>query len=218
MVPVVNGHFRGCLIPESCLCEMKIYAFAILVGFLTLVVQTFGGFFSGSLSLLADSGHLLVDNLALGLNIYIAYLVRKHSHHEKKIRAIGGYLNAFLLAIIGAWVIIEAITRFGNPHLILGGWMFVFAVIGLGGNYAQRWVLGEEAPTVTHKSAQMHIDSDIIQSWSVILAAILIAISGWQIFDLLVSMWVSWRLLKWSWQLAKASARGQHEPRRGHHH
>lgn len=218
MLPVINGHFRGCITPENCQCEMKIYAFALLVGFITFGLQIFGGYYSGSLSLVADAGHLFVDNIALGLNVYVVYLVKKHYRHEKRIRAYGGYVNAFLLAGIGAWVLTEAITRFGSTHLILGWWMFIFAVIGLGGNYVQRWILGREAPTVTHKSAQMHVDSDILQSWSVIAAAILITATNWPVIDLVVSVWVSWRLFKWSWQLAKASEHGHHTDHHGHHH
>ena len=201
---MINGHFENCLTPKDCWCETRLYSLVFGLGIVILAVQIAGSLISGSLALLADSGHVAVDNLALALTLLTAYLVKKYRHMENTIRMIGGYINAILLLGISIWVFAEAFTRWQKPVVIDSVALVVFAFVGGMGNWFQHKMVSKAEHTkhtVTSKSARLHILSDFWQSVAVVVGGIIIYATGWTRIDSLLSLVIAGFMLRWAIQI-----------------
>lgn len=218
---MINGHFANCITPHDCWCEVKIYIYAFAIGIVILLVQTAGGFFSGSLSLLADTGHVLIDEIVLGFTIAIAILVKLHKHKEEKIRMVGGYINSALFFIIGSWILYEAVERLGQKNEIDGMLMGAFAGIGALGNFFQHQLIEGRSGhdhTVTHSSAKWHILSDLFQSIAVVVGAVLIFLTQVTEIDLWLSIAISALMFWWGTRTFLLSNASRGKKYHGHHH
>src|SRR5262247_3896288 len=99
-----------------------------------LLVEGIGGWLSNSLALLADAGHVLTDAGALGLSLFVAWLARQPGSAAKtygylRWEILAALINGATLLLISAWIVYEAIMRFRNPQPVVGGLMFVIALI-----------------------------------------------------------------------------------------
>src|SRR5690349_3814395 len=81
---------------------------------LTFVAEVVGSWYSGSLALLADAGHLLTDGGAVALTIFTAWLAthpatarRTYGHLRWEI--FGALINGAVLFALSAWIVVEAI-------------------------------------------------------------------------------------------------------------
>src|SRR6187402_525770 len=111
-----HSHFEG--------SSEKKLLFAFVLTLLMLVVEAAGGLVSGSLALLADAGHMLVDALAL----LLAFLGARFAARPADARRSFGYGR---IEVLAAFIIVEAVQRLFDPQPILSGVMLVVALIGL---------------------------------------------------------------------------------------
>src|SRR5918994_2886359 len=100
------------------------------------VVEIIGGLLTGSLALLADAGHMLSDNLSLGLALFAAWLAGRPATPERtfgyqRAEILAALFNGVTLVAISIWIFVEAYSRLREPPEVLGGWMLAVAVIGL---------------------------------------------------------------------------------------
>ena len=177
------------------------------------VVQAIGGWFSGSLALIADSGHMVSDAAALLLAL-IAYRVaaraadatRTYGFH--RVRVLAALANGVSLLILVAWITWEAVGRIGTPVEILAGPMLAVACVGLAVNLAGAWYLSRGDRRDTNlKGAFLHVIGDLLGSVGAILAAIGIMMTGWVILDPLLSVLVAALVVRSAWSLASESLR-----------
>ena len=99
------------------------------------VVEVVGGLLTGSLALLADAGHMLSDNLSLGLALFAAWLAGRPATPERsfgyqRAEILAALFNGMTLVAISIWIFVEAYSRLREPPEILGGWMLVVAALG----------------------------------------------------------------------------------------
>lgn len=114
---------------------------------ITLVAEAIGGWVSGSLALLADAGHMLVDASALVLAWFGAWLGRRppdarRSFGYARTEVLAGFVNALTMIVLVLWIGWEAVQRIRDPAPILSGLMLVVAVAGLVVNLIVLKVLG----------------------------------------------------------------------------
>src|SRR5215217_5394021 len=100
------------------------------------VVEVIGGLLTGSLALLADAGHMLSDNLSLGVALFAAWLAGRPATPEKsfgyrRAEILAALANGVTLVAIAIWVFVEAYARFREPTEVLGGPMLAVAALGL---------------------------------------------------------------------------------------
>src|ERR687890_2182159 len=110
------------------------------------VVEVAGGLLTGSLALLADAGHMLSDNLSLGLALFAAWLAGRPATPERsfgyqRAEILAALFNGMTLVAISIWIFVEAYSRLREPPEILGGWMLVVAALGLIVNVAGALIL-----------------------------------------------------------------------------
>src|SRR3954471_19844927 len=110
------------------------------------VVEVAGGFLTDSLALLADAGHMLSDDLSLGLALFAAWLARRpatpqRSFGYRRAEILAALANGAALVAISIWIFVEAAGRLADPPDVLGGWMLVVAAVGLAVNLAGAAIL-----------------------------------------------------------------------------
>ncbi len=168
----------------------------VVVFFLTLavlVVELIGGLASNSLALLADAGHMFTDVVGIGLALGAIWIASRPAGGTRTF----GYLrfeilaavgNAVLLFGVAAFVLWEAWRRLSEPPVIATGLMLAVAVVGLAANAVSFWLLREkQAASLNLRGAYLEVLGDLAGSAAVIVAAIVIAATGWTVADAVAS-------------------------------
>jgi cobalt-zinc-cadmium efflux system protein len=160
------------------------------------IVEVVGGLMSNSLALLSDSAHMISDVFALGLSMTAIYMAtrkpnKKYTFGFLRFEIIASFLNGLALAVISIGIVIEGIKRMINPQDVDLQLMLTIASIGLVVNIVLTIVLSrsmKEEDNLNVKSALWHFIGDLLSSVGVITSAILIYMTGYYLFDPLISM------------------------------
>ncbi|MGL5830252.1 MAG: cation diffusion facilitator family transporter [Angustibacter sp.] len=182
----------------------------LLVLLLTLAVvvaQSFGAARSGSLALLADAGHMFTD--AAGLLIAIVAITlsaRPPTAHRSyglyRLEILAAVLNAMVLFAAALFILWQAWQRWQRPADIDGPQALVFAVLGLLANGAGLLILHSGArDNLNLKGAYLEVFSDALGSLAVIIAIVVVWLTGWVRADTLVSVAVALAILPRTWAL-----------------
>jgi len=164
----------------------------ILLTGIFLILEVVGGWISGSLSLLSDAGHMFRDVLALLLSKTALDLSRKLPTPKRtfgyhRTETLAALINGILLLGMSFWIFREAILRFLHPRPIKSETMLVIAFLGLIINIYVAFRL-KGSRDLNIKSAYWHVLSDAISSLGVILASIIIFLTGKILVDPLLSV------------------------------
>lgn len=166
----------------------------LVLGF--AVVEAVGGYLSGSLALLSDAGHMLVDALSLGLTAFAAFIVRKpaserHSYGLVRAEVMIALVNALFMfaVIIGiAW---EAVQRLRTPHPVSGGIVLLLALAGVVINAGVAYQLHGQEQNINIRGALLHVLGDLAASVATVIAGAVIYSTGWTTIDPLLSLFVA---------------------------
>jgi len=177
-----------------------------------LLGEAIGGWLSGSLALLADAGHMLVDAAALlfaWLGVHYAQRPAdaRRSFGYARLEVLVGYSNSLIQFVLIAWIVVEALMRLSDPQPILSGTMFVVALGGLLVNAFVLFVLSDhDHDDLNTASARLHVLGDLFGSLGAVVAALLIRWYGWLWSDPAVSVLVSLLILGSAWRLVRKCA------------
>ena len=156
--------------------------------------QVVGAVWSGSLALIADAGHQLTDVMGLGLALTAAHLVRRPGSHRRtwgfrRAEVLSAAVQAIVLTAVAVYVIGEGIRRLVQPPEVSAGPMLVFGVVGLLGNgVAIGLLVRSRTDNLNLRAAFLEVVNDALGSVAVIVAAVLIATTGWLRADAVVSL------------------------------
>ncbi|MEQ6961451.1 cation diffusion facilitator family transporter [Staphylococcus arlettae] len=182
--------------------------------FITLIftiVEFVGGVLSNSLALLSDSFHMLSDVIALSLSMIAIYFAAKKPTSRftfgyLRLEILAAFLNGLALMIISLWILYEAVKRMIYQQPIESGVMVIIATIGLFVNIVLTIVLVrslKQEDNINVQSALWHFMGDLLNSIGVIVAVVLIHITGWQMIDPLISIVISLIILRGGWKIAR---------------
>jgi len=186
--------------------------FAFVLTVLMMVAEVIGGAWSGSLALLADAGHMMVDALALLLAVVGAWMATRpadarRSYGYGRMEVLVGFVNALSQFVLVGWIVYEAIDRLMHPGAILSGVMLAVAVVGLLVNaLVLRTLHGHAHDDVNLAGASLHVLGDLLGSLAAVLAALAIRWFGWLWADPVLSLLVSLLILSSAWRLLRLSA------------
>ena len=176
-----------------------------------LVIEFLGGLYTGSLALIADSGHMLVDAAALGLSLFAIWCAgrpatasKTYGYHRAEILA--ALLNGATLVVVSLGILYEAYHRLLNPQEVKSGWMLLIASVGLAVNLASAYFLhGSQSASLNVRGAFLHVVGDALSSIGAIVAGILMAYKQWYLADPLASIVVAALILYNAWRLVRDS-------------
>ena len=175
------------------------WSLALTLGFAAVEVVT--GFWSNSLALISDAGHMVTDATALGLALLAQIISRrppsaKHSFGFGRAEALAAFVNGLMMLAAILWIGIEAIQRFAKPEAVQGAAVFMVAAIGLVVNLIVAWVLSHDKQNVNTKAALVHVMGDLLGSIAALIAGAVIYYTDWYPIDPLLSIFVSLLILK----------------------
>src|SRR5438309_10581245 len=180
---------------------------ALALTAIVLVVEVIGGLWAHSLALLSDAGHVVTDLVVLALSTFALRQVQRPASPRRtfgyqRVGILVALLNALLLGAIVVGIVVEALHRLQNPTQVQGFLMAGAAVLALAISLFVARRLESVGPDLAVRSARAHVLSDAGASTGVIVAALLILLTGWQIVDPLLSLliagliaWSAWRVL-----------------------
>lgn len=159
-----------------------------------LVAEVIGAIVSGSLALLADAGHMLTDVVGLSMALVVANLVRRPSTKYRtwgfhRAEIIGAAAQALLLLGVGIFILIEAVKGLTEPPEVTSSAMLVFGIIGLVGNLIGMAILASaRSSNLNIRAAFLEVVNDALGSVAVIVAAVVIATTGFDRADVIASL------------------------------
>jgi len=179
-----------------------------------LVAEAIGGAISGSLALLADAGHMLVDAASLLLALVAAHFATRppdarRSFGYARLEVLAGFTNALVQVLLVAWIAYEAIARLWHLHgiEIRSGVMLGVALSGLVVNaIVLRMLHGHERENVNVGAASLHVFGDLLGSIATVVAALLVRYLDWNWADPALSLGVSLLILRGAWLLLRRSS------------
>jgi cobalt-zinc-cadmium efflux system protein len=166
-------------------------AAALTVAF--AVVEALGGWWTGSLALLSDAGHMLTDGAALALGALAAWMARqppseRHSYGLGRAEIFAALLNAAAMLAIVAALAYESVLRFRQPGEVNGTAAAVIALAGLAVNLGvMRW-LAPHGHDMNARAARLHVAGDALGSVAALISGAVIAFSGWTRIDPIASL------------------------------
>ncbi len=172
----------------------KAFAIGIALNAGFVVLEVAYGLLSNSVALLADAGHNMSDVLGLGV-AWSAAILSKRAPTQRFTYGLGGtsilaalFNAAFLLVVIGglSW---EAIGRFWNPQPVAGKTVMIVAAAGILINGVCAWLFASgRKGDLNIRGAFMHMAADALVSIGVVIAGLVILLTGWLWLDPAVSL------------------------------
>jgi len=187
----------------------KRFILAISLTALILVAEIIGGIWSGSLALLSDAAHVFLDIFALALSYGAVRLAIKapsgqHTFGFRRMKVLAALVNGATLLIVAFEIFRESISRFAHPTAVVAGPMLIVAGIGLVANLIVAFVLkGHDHDDLNSRAAFLHVISDALSSVGVIIAGLVILLTGWTWVDPVASMLIGAMILAGAWRLLK---------------
>jgi cobalt-zinc-cadmium efflux system protein len=174
---------------------------ALLLTFTFAGIEVVAGFWSNSLALISDAGHMVTDAAALGLALLAQIIAKrppsaKHSFGFGRAESLAAFINGLAMLLLVVWIAYEALTRFKDPHEVQGQTVTIVAVIGLIINLVVAWVLSRDKKSVNTKAALVHVMGDLLGSVAALIAGVVIQLTGWMQIDPILSLFVCFLVLR----------------------
>ena len=173
------------------------------------VVELVGGFVSNSLALLADAGHMFTDVAGIGLALLAIWFAGRPANGGRtygylRLEILAAVVNAVLLFAIAAFVLFEAWRRLSEPPEIASSLMLAIALVGLAANGVSLFLLRHaQAESLNMRGAYLEVMGDLAGSAAVIVAAIVITLTGWTTADALASALIGLLIIPRTWRLLR---------------
>lgn len=185
---------------------------ALIVVLAIMAAEIVGGILSGSLALLSDAGHMLVDALALGMGLFAIRIAgrpatptKTYGYHRVEIMA--ALANGITLILVSVYIFYEAYQRFSNPPTVNSPMMILIAAIGLAANLIGiRLLRGVSHHNLNLKAAYWHVFGDTISSVGVITAGVIIWFTGLRIVDPIIAICIGGIILWGAVRVVRESA------------
>ncbi len=156
-------------------------------------LEAAGGYWTGSLALVSDAGHMVTDAMALALGALAARIARRppsarHSYGLGRAEIFAAAINACTMLAIAAAIAYEAAQRLKAPAEIHGAAAAAIALAGLAFNLAiVKWLLPHRHD-MNARAAALHVLGDLLGSIAALVSGAVIALTGWTPIDSLASL------------------------------
>lgn len=177
----------------------RLLAISLAITATVMVVQIVGAALSGSLALFADAAHMFTDAAALVIALVASTVAARPANDRRtfgyqRAEVFGALVNGIILILLSAWVAFEGISRLLDPGEteVAGGLMLAVAIVGLVANGVAMWLLSAaQRHSINVGGAYLEVLGDLIGSAAVIVAAMVIVMTGWVQADAIASLLIA---------------------------
>jgi cobalt-zinc-cadmium efflux system protein len=167
-----------------------------------MIAEAIGAWWTGSLALLADAGHMFTDVAALALALTAVWFGSRPATSKKtfgyyRLEIIAALVNGVALVVISLVIFYGAYERWLEPPVVKTGPMIVVAAGGLAVNLICAWILhGRDEIDLNIRGAWMHVMGVALGSVAAIFAGVCMALFGWYaadaVFSVVISVLIIW--------------------------
>ncbi|MFD4628597.1 cation diffusion facilitator family transporter [Streptomyces sp. NPDC058284] len=167
---------------------------ALAITVTVMVAQIVGGLMADSLALVADAAHMATDALGLGMALLAIHFANRPATENRtfgyaRAEILAALANCLLLLGVGGYVLYEAVERFITPARTEGDLAIYFGVFGLVANMISLSLLMRgQRDSLNVRGAFLEVVADTLGSVTVIVAAAVIMLTGWQAADPIASL------------------------------
>ncbi len=182
---------------------------ALVVTAAFMVAEVAGGVVSGSLTLLADAGHMLTDVAALGFSLLAMRLAERPPDAERtfgwvRLEILAALVNGAALLAISVWIAFEAWRRLKEPVSVDAPILLWIGVLGLVVNVVSSVLLhGHAHESLNMRGAYLHVLGDLLGSVGAVVGGLIIMLTGWTPADPLISVLIAVLILVSAWRLVR---------------
>jgi cobalt-zinc-cadmium efflux system protein len=205
-------HNHGMDSHQETISSYRRLKFTLVIVLIVMVAEVLGGIFSGSLALLSDAGHMLVDALALGLSLFAITAAQRPATATKtfgyhRVEILAALANGTVLILVSAYIFYEAYRRFLEPSAVKTPLMLTIAIIGLFANLGGVLLLNKASRrSLNIRAAFWHIMGDTISSVGVIIAGLVILFTGRYVADAIAAVVIGIIILWGAVRIVRESA------------
>jgi len=157
------------------------------------VVEAVGGWWSGSLALLGDAGHMFSDAVALAVAVLAGRLAlqppsARHSFGLVRAEVVAALVNGLFMLLVVSSIVYHAIQRLQQPQPVAGGMVMAIAAVGLVINIVVALRLHRGEQTLNVRAALLHVLGDLLGSVAALVAGLVILLTGWWPIDPILSL------------------------------
>jgi cobalt-zinc-cadmium efflux system protein len=174
-----------------------------------LLVEAAVGLWTGSLSLVADAAHMLVDAGGILLSLLAVWFAERPATSAKtygyyRVEILAALINAVVLCVLAIAILVRAYEHLWRPHEVPGAPMLVVASVGLGVNLLSLRLLHAGAgESLNVRGAYLEVLGDAASSGAVIVAGAVILLTGWAVADPLAGAAIGLLILPRTWGLLR---------------
>ncbi|MET9875068.1 cation diffusion facilitator family transporter [Actinacidiphila glaucinigra] len=182
---------------------------ALGITLLILVAEVAGSALTGSLALLADAGHMATDAAGLAMALVAIHFANRPPSERRtfglaRAEILSAVANAVLLFGVGAFIFYEAVRRLIAPTEVEGGLTVVFGAIGLVANSVSLLLLMRgQRESLNVRGAFLEVMADALGSLAVVVAAVVILVTGWERADPVASVLIGLMIVPRTWKLLR---------------
>ncbi|MBI3916608.1 MAG: cation transporter, partial [Betaproteobacteria bacterium] len=174
--------------PSAAGVPARTLAIAVIVTLAFAAVEALAGWWSGSLALLGDAGHMFTDAVALLIAALAARVALmppsvRHSYGMARAELVAAFVNAaFMLTVVGM-LVVEGIARLLDPVEVEGTTVAVVAGVGLVLNLGVAWMLSRGGRDLNVRAALLHVVGDALGSVAALVSGVAVMLTGWTRID-----------------------------------
>ena len=202
-----HGHHHHRLVSRG--SEGARLKLVLIITVLFMIAEVVGGLLSGSLALLADSGHMFTDVAALALSLFAMRIAQRPPNTKRtfgyvRLEILAALVNGATLLLIAGLIVLEAWQRLRDPVAIDGTIMLGVATLGLGVNIIGASLLHSHAhDNLNVRGAYLHVLGDLLGSVGAIAAGVIVLTTGWTPADAIISAMIALLILFSAWKLMR---------------
>ena len=179
------------------------------IGF--VVAEVVYGLLGGSVALIADAAHNLTDVAGLGAAWLATVLARRaptarFTYGLGRTTILAALMNGGLLMLATGAIFLEAIQRLIHPAPVAGVTVMIVAGVGIAVNGISAWLFASGSKgDINIRGAFQHMLADAMVSAGVVVAALIISLTGWNRLDPIMSIVISVVIVAGTWDLLRQS-------------
>ncbi len=179
----------------------------IVLNLLFIAIEVLFGFLSNSTALVADAGHNLSDVLALAFSWIAVILARRKSTQKftygfRRSTILVSLLNTIILLVAVGFIVWHAVERLYRPVHVEAANVIIVAAVGIVINGFTAWLfIKGQKHDLNIRSAFIHFVADALVSAGVVVAGVIMVLTGIGWIDSVISFIIAGVILYSLWHL-----------------